>query len=52
MQTVEQLSFVLMDSLDLNVEHGVGVDLDLVMLFQVCSKLYLVFLYLQTMTLI
>lgn len=43
-QTVEQLSLVFMDSLDLNVEHGVGVDLHLVVLLQVHSKLQLVLL--------
>lgn len=44
MQTVEQLSLVFMNSLHLDVEHGVGVDLHLVVLFQVHSKLQLVFL--------
>lgn len=43
-QTVEQLPFVFMDSLDLNVEHGVWVDLHLVVLFQVYGKLQLIFL--------
>lgn len=52
MQTVEQLSLVFMDSLDLNVEHGVGVDLHLVVLFQVHSKLQLVFLHFQNMNFI
>lgn len=46
-QTVEQLSLVLMDSLDLNVEHGVGVDLHLVVLLQVHGELQLVFLRYQ-----
>ena len=44
MQAVEELPLVLMDSLDLNVEHGVRVDFHLVVLFQVHSKLQLVFL--------
>ena len=38
-QTVEKLSLVFVDSLDLNVKHGVGVDLHLVVLLQVHSKL-------------
>lgn len=46
-QTVEQLSLVFMDSLDLNVEHGVWVDLYLVVLLQVHSKLHLIFLHYQ-----
>lgn len=45
MQTVEQLSFVLVDSFDLEVKHGLGVDLDLVVLFQVHSELQLVLLH-------
>lgn len=49
-QTVEQLSLVLMDSLDLNVKHGVRVDLHLVVFLQVHSKLHLVFLSYQNMT--
>lgn len=43
-QAVEQLSLVFMDSLDLNVKHGVGVDLHLVVLFQVHSEFHFVFL--------
>lgn len=43
-QTVEQLSLVLVDPLDLKVEHGVGVDLHLVGLLKVGSKLHLVLL--------
>lgn len=46
-QTVEQLSLVFVDSLDLNVEHGVGVDLHLVVLLQVHRELQLVFLECQ-----
>lgn len=46
-QTVEQLSLVLVDSLDLDVEHGVGVDLHLVVLLQVHGKLHLVLLRYQ-----
>lgn len=47
MQTVEQLSLVLVDSLDLDVKHGVGVDLHLVVLLQVHGKLQLVLLRYQ-----
>lgn len=43
-QTVEELSLVFMDSFDLNVEHGNGVDLHLVVLLQMHSKLHFVFL--------
>lgn len=43
-QAVEQLSLVFMDSLDLNVKHGVGVDLHLVVFFQVHSEFHFVFL--------
>lgn len=43
-QAIEQLSLVFMDSLDLNVKHGVGVDLHLVVLFQVHSEFHFVFL--------
>lgn len=52
MQTVEQLSLVFVDSLDLNVEHGVGVDLHLVVLLQVHSELQLVFLRYQNSAII
>ena len=44
-QTVEQLSLVLVDSFDLKVKHGLGVDLDLVVLLQVHSELQLVLLH-------
>lgn len=44
MQAVEQLPLVLVDSLDLNVKHGIGVDLHFVVLLQVCGELQLVFL--------
>lgn len=44
MQAVQQLPLVLMDSLDLNIEHGRRVDLDLVLLLQVGCKLQLVLL--------
>lgn len=47
MQAVEQLPLVLMDSLDLDVKHGVGVDLHLVVLLQVRCELQLVFLHQQ-----
>lgn len=43
-QAVEKLSFVFMDSLHLDVKHGVGIDLYLVVFLQVCCKLQLVFL--------
>ena len=43
-QAVEQLSLVLMDPLHLDVKHGVGVDLHLVVLLQVGGKLQLVLL--------
>lgn len=44
MQAVQQLPLVLVDSLDLDVKHGVGVDLDFVVLLKVHSKLHLVLL--------
>lgn len=44
MQAVEQLSFVLVDPLHLDIKHGVGVDLNLVVLFKMGSKLHLVLL--------
>lgn len=44
MQTVEQLALVLVDPFDLNVKHGVGVDLHLVVILQVHGELHLVFL--------
>lgn len=44
MQAVEKLPFVFMDPLHLDVKHGVGVDLDLVVLFKMGSKLHLVLL--------
>lgn len=44
MQAVEQLSFVLMDPLHLDVKHGVGVDLHLVVLFKMGGKLHFVLL--------
>lgn len=43
-QAVEQLALVLVDPFDLNVEHGVGVDLHLVVILQVHGELHLVFL--------
>lgn len=43
-QAVEQLSLILMDSLDLDVEHGIGIDLHLVVFLQMGSKLQLVLL--------
>lgn len=43
-QTVEQLALVLVDPFDLNVKHGVGVDLHLVVILQVHGELHLVFL--------
>lgn len=46
-QAVEQLSLVLVDSLHVDVEHGAGVDLHLVLLFEVGSKLQLVFLQVE-----
>lgn len=50
MQTVEQLSLVLVDPFDLDVKHGVGVDLHLVVLLQVHGELHLVLLRVQTST--
>ena len=44
MQAVEQLSLVLVDPLDLHVEHGLWVDLHLVVLLQVGRELHLVLL--------
>lgn len=43
-ETVQQLSLVFMDSLDLDVKHGVGIDLHLVVLLQMHSELQLVLL--------
>lgn len=43
-QTGEQLSLVLVDSLHLDVEHGVWVDDQVVVLIQVCRELYFVLL--------
>lgn len=43
-QAVEQLSFVLVDPLHVDIKHGVGVDLHLVLLFKIGSKLHLVLL--------
>lgn len=43
-QAVEQLSLVLVDSFHLDVEHGIGVDLHLVVLLQVSGELQLVLL--------
>lgn len=43
-QTGEQLSLVLVDSLHLDVEHGVGIDHQVVVLVQVCRELYFVLL--------
>lgn len=47
MQAVEQLSFVLVDPLHVDIKHGVGVDLNLVLLFKMGSKLHLVLLKVQ-----
>lgn len=44
MQAVQQLSLILMDSLDLDVKHGVGINLHLVVLFKVYRKLQLILL--------
>lgn len=44
MQAVQQLSLVLVDSLDLDVKHRVGVDLYLVVLLKVYRKLQLILL--------
>ena len=43
-QAVEQLALVLVDPLDVNVEHGGRVDLHAVLLLQVLGKLLLVVL--------
>lgn len=43
-QAVEQLPLVLMDPLHLDIEHGTAVDLYLVVLFEIGSKLHLVLL--------
>jgi len=43
-QAVEQLPLVLVDPLHVHVEHGVGVDLHLVVLLQVGGELHLVLL--------
>lgn len=49
-QAVEQLSLILMDSLDLDVKHGIGVDLHFIVLLQVGGKLQLVLLLQGTHT--
>lgn len=43
-QTGEQLPLVLVDSLHLDVEHGVGIDDQVVVLIQVGRELYFVLL--------
>ena len=43
-QSVEQLSFILVNTLDVDVKHGVRIDLDPVGGLQVTSKLLLVLL--------
>ena len=43
-QGVQQLALVLVDPLHVHVKHGVGVQLDLVVLLQVASQLHLVLL--------
>lgn len=43
-QTGEQLPLVLVDSLHLDVEHGVGIDDQVVVLLQVRRELYFVLL--------
>lgn len=48
MQAVKQLPLVLVDPLDLNVKHGVGVDLHLVVLLEIGRKLKLVLLQIET----
>ena len=45
MEAVEQLSLVLVDSLDLDVKHGGGIDLHLVVLLHVSGEPLLVFLW-------
>ena len=44
MEAVEQLSFVLVDSLDLDVKDGGRVDLDFVVFLNVLGQLHLVLL--------
>lgn len=43
-QTGEQLSLVLVDSLHLDVEHGVGIDGQVIVMIQVGRELYFVLL--------
>lgn len=43
-EAVEQLPFVLVNPLHVDIEHGVGVDLHLVVLLKVGGKLHLVLL--------
>lgn len=38
-EAVEELAFIFMNSLHLDVEERVGVDMDFVFLLQVCSEL-------------
>lgn len=43
-EAVEELAFVFMDPLHLDVEERVGVDMDFVFLLQICRELQFVFL--------
>lgn len=47
MQTVEQLSFILMNPLHMDVKHGLWIDLHLVVLLKIGGKLHLVLLQVQ-----
>lgn len=44
-QAVEQLPLVLVDPLHVQIKHGVGVDLHLVVLLKVDSELHLILLW-------
>ena len=43
-ESIQQLAFVLVDPLDMNIKHGVDVDADVVVLLQVIGQFHLVFL--------
>lgn len=43
-QAVQQLSLILVDPLHLDIEHGVRIDLHLIMLLQMCRKFQFIFL--------
>lgn len=44
MKDVEQLPFILVNSLDLDVKHGIWIDDHILCLLQICNQLQLVLL--------